>query len=158
MKTPWIHLPSPSTGPPRPSTGRRRSRSPVPKPRAHRRDLAARRRSGHSCHMCPLLSHPKVVEWEQATAAARRRSTHRIHVLGGRGSPPWWRGGGVRIGSNLHGRATAGSQKGRGGAPAPWWIRSLGGRGSLPWWRGGGGARAGFGLPDRATAGSPVAQ
>jgi hypothetical protein len=119
MKTPWIRLPSPSTGPPRPSTGRRHSRSPVPKPRAHRRDLAARRRSGRSCHMCPLLSHPKVVEWEQATVAARRRSTRRIRVLGGRGSPPWWRGGGVRIGSNLPGRATAGSQKVRGGAPAP---------------------------------------
>ena len=52
--------------------------------------------------------------------AAATRSVRRIRFLGGRGSPLWWRGGGgARAGFDLPGRATAGSQRGRGGAPAP---------------------------------------
>jgi hypothetical protein len=49
----------------------------------------------------------------------RKRNTHRIRALGGRGCPPpWWRGGGARAGSSFSGRVTEGRVGGGSTLPA----------------------------------------
>lgn len=80
-----------------------------------------------------------------------------IRIFGGRGSPPWWIRGGACAGSDHLSRTTTESRRGRGGAPAPWWICGLGERGSPPWWRGGG-PHARSGLPGCATTKSERGQ